>query len=402
MPTIPPTNFALGPSQESPLDAFTSPRPLTGFSNLNPETSQTLEESLNSLQQLNPSALSLLNSGTPVDREQLHISPDMAAKILKLIEQKGNQFEDSHKAAAAAAILSRNSSVKILNTVLEKNDDLTAPFGVAETRMPVKNTSLDALPKHLPPAMPDSHQIDETKPKPVVETKATSQEMSAEIPVQRENNGSDPKIQPKPTTPTSTATTAQQKTGTTQHSMNTLSPTSSQMQTTNSKSTSSKLVYPQPRLPHYHSANIVKATPHTFSLITNTHSNWVHSLPPPPPPPQSPSSLLSPNTKFAPLGQRVVAHSGGILPTALPPTAVNAEVKHTFAAPHAEPTLKPTKSPLKAKVNVHKVILAAGMHSVKAPQQVRTPQVVSKIHKIGVELSSLKYYRLWFSWLTFF
>ncbi|XP_065661641.1 uncharacterized protein LOC100198409 isoform X1 [Hydra vulgaris] len=385
MPTIPPTNFPLVPSQESPLDAFTSPRPLLGFPNVNPETSQTLEESINSLQQLNPSALSLLNSGTPLDKEQLHISPDMAAKILKLIEQKGNQFEDSHKAAAAAAALSRNSSAKILNTVLEKNDDLNVPPGIAETRMPAKNASLDVLNKHFAPVMLDSHQTDENKPKSSLETKATSQETSSDIPIPRENNGTDPKTHEQATTASTTKIAQQVKTITTQRITSSVTPTTSQIQTTNSRSSGSKLMYPQPKLPHFHAvvvANVVKATPHTFSLITNTHSNWVHSLPPPPPSPPL-SALLTENAKFAPLGQRVVAHSGSVLPTALPPTAVNAEVKHTFAAPHAEPTLKPTKSSLKSKVNLHKVILSPGISLAKTTQSERIPQLV---HPVGMSL----------------
>ena len=113
--TIPPTEVVFA-TQNAPLDTITPPIstvPIAlkgeAVTTIKPGTIEgltatkpvNLADSLAALSQLSGASVAKLPSIIS-DREKLHITPDMAARILKLIEQKGNQFEEDHKAAAEA------------------------------------------------------------------------------------------------------------------------------------------------------------------------------------------------------------------------------------------------------------------------------------------------------------
>ena len=178
------------PTQNLPLDTITPPVSSVIAVAAKGETATTLQpttptipshtkqpnvnlaDSLAALSQLSGASLAKLPSVIS-DREKLHITPDMAARILKLIEQKGNQFEEDHKAAAEAthnittqeieeiAQAIKQKPPDVENRVIsQQRDNATVPHRETEqekTSTPDKSGSTQKLP-------PPSRNTEQSKP----------------------------------------------------------------------------------------------------------------------------------------------------------------------------------------------------------------------------------------------
>ena len=118
--------------------------------------------------------------------KNLNITPDMASKILKLIEAKSQSFEKAHKAAAAATNLNPAATTKLKHLLEEKLPEATSLIKDEENvELPTKHDQAKATSIATQHSSSEDDEIEYPSPKLPSSSKQNSHKVNIVEPVKK-------------------------------------------------------------------------------------------------------------------------------------------------------------------------------------------------------------------------